>query len=116
MTCYLLRDYLPALLITLGIETGVALLLGFRQRLQILAVLLATLVTHPVLHCVVVSAFFFQFLPSPLPLAVVLGLEGVVFVTEWVLLAYALRLPVWRAGMLSLAANLASYLYGVFLG
>lgn len=116
MTCYLLHSYLPALLTTLAIETAVALVLGFRTRLQILAVNLVTLVTHPALHCFVLAVFFFELLPSPLPLAVVLGLEAGVFVVEGLLLAYALRLPLWRAGLLSLIMNLASYLFGVFVG
>mgnify|MGYP000633941881 CR=1 FL=1 len=115
MTCYLLHSYLPALLATLAIETAVAVLLGFRKRLQILAVNLATLVTHPVLHGVVLAVFFLEWLPSPLPFQVVLGLEACVFLAEGALLAYALRLPLWRAGLLSLIMNLASFLVGVFV-
>ena len=46
MLCYLIHDYLPAFGETLAIELGVAYLLGFREKHQLLAVTLvdATLV------------------------------------------------------------------------
>jgi len=116
MTCFLLHNYLPALLTTLAIEAAVAWLLGMRRWGQILAVNLATVVTHPVIHCYILVVFFYQLLPSPLPMIVILSLELGVFLVEAVLLAYALRLPAWRAGLISLAMNLTSYFLGVFLG
>lgn len=116
MICYLLHDYLPALLTTLVIEAALAWLLGLRKWVQILAVNLATVVTHPTIHCFILIVFFYQLLPSPLPLSLILGLEAGVFLAEAVLLAFALRLPAWRAGLISLAMNLASYLFGVLVG
>ena len=116
MTCFLLHDYLPALLTTLAIEAAVAWVLGFRKWFQILAVNLATVVTHPTIHCFILVSFFYELLPSPMPLIVILGLELGVFLVEAVLLAFALRIPAWRAGLVSLAINLASYLFGVFVG
>ena len=116
MTHYLLNDYLPALLTTLAIESVVAVLLGLRSKLQILAVGLVTLVTHPLIHCYVLAVFFFELLPSPIPLSVILTLEAGVFLVEAVLLSYALRLSAWRAGLIALVMNLASYLFGVFVG
>jgi hypothetical protein len=114
MICFLLHDYLPALLTTLAIEAAVAWLLGMRKWLQILAVNLVTVVTHPIIHCYILVVFFYQLLPSPIPLIVILSLELGVFLVEAVLLAYALKLSAWRAGLISLAMNLASYLLGVF--
>jgi hypothetical protein len=104
------------LLSTLGIEGAVAFLLGCRTPLRISAVILASLVTHPAIHGFIVTAFFFNACPSPLPLGVILFLEAGVVLAETAILAYALRFPGWRAGLVSLTMNAASYLYGVWAG
>ena len=113
MLCYLIHDYLPAFGETLAIELGVAYLLGFREKHQLLAVTLVNFVTHPSIHFIMLLAVFFKWMPINLPF--ILTLELMVFLVEWVLLAYALRMKPAKACMLSLSMNLASYLFGLVL-
>ena len=110
MICYLVHDYLPALGETLAVELGVAFLLGFREMRQLLAVALVNFVTHPSIHFIMLLVVFFKWMPINLPF--ILILELMVFLVEWALLAYALRLKPARACLLSLSMNLASYLFG----
>ena len=110
MTCYLVHDYLPALALTLATELPVAALLGFRTRDQFLAVLLLNLVTHPTIHYFILVAFLFGLASETAPL--ILTIEVVVFLAEWMMLVYALRLKLSTACVISLAMNLVSYLVG----
>jgi len=115
MTCYLLHSYLPAFCSTVSIELGMAMLLGYWSPRALLAVLLVNMVTHPALHVFLLAVYYFQLMPLELPL--VLALEVAVFVSEWWLLAYALRLRLARAARLSFAMNATSYLLGLlFVG
>ena len=113
MTCYLLHSYLPAFCSTVCIELGVAMLLGYWSPRALLAVFLVNVVTHPALHVFLLVVFYFQLMPLELPL--VLSLELAVFLTEWILLAYALRLRKRQAAVLSFSVNAASYLLGLLI-
>ena len=113
MTCYLLHSYLPAFCSTVSIELGVAILLGYWSPRALLAVLLVNVVTHPALHVFILVVYYIQLMPLELPL--VLTLEVAVFLIEWWLLAYSLRLRPARAACLSFSMNAASYLLGLLL-
>ena len=113
MTCYLLHSYLPAFWSTIAIELGAALLMGLWDPRSLMAVFLVNVVTHPTLHVIFLGIFYFGLMPITLP--VVLTLELAVFLTEWFLLAYTLRLRIARACLLSFAINASSYLLGLML-
>jgi len=113
MTYYLIYSYLMAFYSTVAIELGVAVLLGYRDPRSLLAVFLVNVVTHPTLHVFLVVVYFFGLMTIQLPL--VITLELAVFLTEWILLAYALRLRTRQAGILSLSMNAASYLLGLLI-
>ena len=51
----------------------------------------------------------------PLTWPVLLALEVIVFLAEWKLLAFFLRLPLQRAALLSFASNATSALLGLLL-
>jgi len=113
MNDWLIQDYLPAFASTVALELGVAVLLGFWSRRELLAVLGVNLVTHPTLHLILWTIFWTKLLPLTWPL--LLALEVMVFLAEWALLARWLRLPARRAGLVSLAINAASALLGLVL-
>jgi len=113
MTCYLLHSYLPAFWSTVAIELGVAVLLGFWNPRSLLAVFLVNVVTHPTVHFFLLGIFYFRLMAIHLPLLITL--EFAVFLTEWFLLAYALRLRMTQAGFLSFAMNATSCLLGLAL-
>ena len=113
MNDYLLDPYLPALASTLAIELGVAVLLGFWLRRELLAVVFVNLVTHPSLHLILWFIFRTHLLPLDWPLLT--ALEVVVFLAEWAMLARWLRLPARRAAAVSLAMNAASAVLGCLL-
>ena len=110
MNEYLIHDYLPAFASTVAIELGVAVLLGFWSRRELLVVLGANLVTHPTLHVILWAIFWTKLVPLTWP--VLLALEVMVFLAEWALLVRWLRLPIRRAALVSLAMNASSALLG----
>jgi len=112
MLDFFLNQYPPALAATLAFELGVAILFGISSGRPLGGVALANLITHPTLHVIVWVLFANQ---VPLTWPVLLGLEVLVFLAEWGLLALFLRLPSRRAAALSLAANAASALLGLLL-
>jgi len=113
MNDWLLAQYLPALASTLAIELGVAVLLGFRTRRELLAVIFVNLVTHPSLHLILWLIFRTHLLPLDWP--VLTTLEVAVFLAEWAMLARWLRLSARRAALVSFAMNAASALLGCLL-
>ena len=107
-----MTTYLTAFFLTLVIEGAVALALGYRERFLLLALVLANVVTHPVLNALLLVNAHYQALPD-FPLLVALEI-AVVFV-EWHLLRDTLRdypRPLLR---LSLSMNGASFAAGVLL-
>lgn len=113
MNDYLLHDYLPAFASTVAVELGVAVLLGFWSRRELLAVLGVNFVTHPTLHVILWAIFWTKLAPLTWP--VLTALEVMVCVAEWWMLVWWPRLPARRAGLVSLAMNAASALLGLVL-
>ena len=85
MNDFLWHPYLPALASTLAIELGVAVLLGFWSRRELLAVIFVNLATHPSLHLILWLIFRMNLLPLDWPLLTIL--EVAVFLAEWAMLA-----------------------------
>ena len=111
MCDYLFHDYLPALLETLAIELGVAVLLGFWGLRQLGVAALVSLVTHPLLHVVLWMVFWWNEAALTLPL--MSALEVVVFLAEGMMMRKWLELPTGRAFLMSASMNGASYLIGL---
>jgi len=97
------------------IETVVALILGLRKGNQLLIVALVSVVTHPILHCIILITVTFGILQSPLSLWLILFLEACVVIAEAVILWNALKIPLWRAALTSFAMNLASWSIGYMM-
>jgi hypothetical protein len=109
-----LRNYAIAFLLTIGLEISVALLLGYRKRIEIACVFWINVFTHPLLNYLlwIINAMRSE----PLGLLGVLSLEIGVVLIEWRLLCYAL--PCHRRSrllVLSLTMNSVSYGVGVLL-
>lgn len=104
--------YLLALCLTLLIEGGVAYLLGFRSRREVLTVALVSLITHPLLNYLLL---ILGYLGVPVTLGLVTLLEIPVVVAEWRLLAYASGNPQRQCFITALLMNGASFLAGVLL-
>ncbi len=104
---------LPALALTIFIETGVAWLLAYRRKTEIAAVICVNVITNPALNYFLLLKGVFG--AAPATLLLVLFLEaGIVFV-EWLLLWFALRRDPLKILFLSFAMNACSYLAGVIL-
>jgi hypothetical protein len=108
-----LREYAVTLFLTEIIEVTVAILLGYRQRRQIAAVILVNLVSHPILHFFLLLNRHYDLVamrPMTIPL-----LEAAVILLEWALLVFALRGKKSALLFLSTTMNLCSYLVGVLI-
>ncbi len=104
-------NYFDALFLTLVIQTGTAAILGYRTRLALQTVVLVNLVTHPLLWYIV---WVGERLGLPFSITpVILFLEVLVVVIEWLLLWFVLQERPWRLLGLSLTMNAATYLAGV---
>ncbi len=104
--------YLTAFILTVLIETGVALALGYRERLLLLAILLVNVCTHPLLNALMLANAQAGLLPA-FPLLVALEI-GVVF-AEWLLLEDTFREYPRPLSRLSLWMNLTSFAAGVLI-
>jgi hypothetical protein len=107
-----LSRYLFALLLTLAIEGAVAWLFGFRQGRSQLAIAMINCLTNPALNLLLL---ILAWLGVEVHLPLVILLEILVVVVEWRLLVYVFGAPKRRLFILSLLANAASFLAGIWL-
>lgn len=107
-------NYLIAFALTQIIEIPIAYLFGYRKALEILAIFLINLITHPALNifihfCITYNLLVFNILTITL-------LEIVVAFIEWGLLVYVFGLKDFKKlFFLSFAMNTGSYLSGLFI-
>jgi len=106
-------DYLMALGLTLSVEIPVAWLLGLRNKHAVLAVVMVNLLTHPLLHLILLVLYTVTGWTAA-PLYVIPVLECAVTAAEWGLLTYALGRP-RKMLLVSVVANAASYVIGMLL-
>lgn len=103
-----LGDYAIAFLLTVVVEVGVALVLGYRRRAEVAAVFWVNVFSHPLVNFLVAIVGLLR--AASLSSNEVLVLEAAVVVAEWLLLCFALPCRS-KTGLLllSLAMNAASY-------
>jgi hypothetical protein len=105
-----IRDYAIAFLLTVVLEVGVALLLGYRKRAEIAAVFWVNVFSHPLVNFLVAIVGTFRS-AAVTPHEILLFEAGVVIV-EWQLLCFALpQRSRMRLLILSLAMNSVSYCF-----
>jgi hypothetical protein len=106
-----IADYFTGLALTLIIECSVAALLGYRTRVQLQTVALASLITHPALcYFLWVNAYLWLVPDTGFTIIV---LELIVVLVEWLVLVFVLRENRKRLFLLSFTMNCASFLTGV---
>ena len=98
-----------ALLLTEAIEIPVCLLWGLRGR-DLVFVLLANVLTNPLVNVLYALAYLYLPLPHAVPLAV---LEIAAVVSEW--LVYRAATGTKRPFLVSLTANAASFGFGLLI-
>jgi hypothetical protein len=108
----MLSRYLVSLLLTLAIECGVALLLGYRKYQYLLTVLMINKITNPILNYALLGL---SYLGIEATLVRVSLLEIVVVIAEWRLLVYGFGSSSRRLLIFSILANAASFLAGVLI-
>lgn len=104
---------LTALVLTVSIETPAAWLLGYRNRNEIIAVALASVITNPPMNYIIAVCAAFNLVKIDVPL--VIALEAAVIAAEWRILLYALGGDSRRHFKTSLLINTASFIFGVWL-
>jgi len=108
----MLWNYLLAFLLTIVIEGGVVLLMGFRTRRHMLALLMVNLITHPALNYVLLVL---HNLGVERTTGLVLALEGVVVIVEGLLFIYMFEQPKGKLFLTAFLMNAASYLIGLLI-
>lgn len=106
-------SYLVALLLTISIEVFVALMFGYKNKKEILSVILINLITQPALNFLLFINTYFSLIP--VNIQSILASETIVILVEWQLLVYALQRNPKRLLVLSLVMNLASFAIGLSL-
>lgn len=109
-----MAGFIRAFALTVGVETGVGVVAGFRSRETVAALLAANLVTHPGFYA------FTRWYAARAGTAAYLGglplMEAGVAAAEAGLLKFALPGRSWReVACVSFLANAASFLAGVAL-
>jgi hypothetical protein len=109
-----LNNYAIAFLLTIILEVAVALLFGYRKRLEIACVFWVNVFSHPLLNYLI--WIIGDLRSEPLGLLGILLLEAAVVLLEWQLLCFALNQhQKSRLFILSLAMNGVSYVAGLLL-
>lgn len=108
----LASKYLIALFATVSIELIVAFVLGYRNKVSISSVILVNLITNPLANFIVLFNSYIYLLPENVLVVII---EVSVVIAEWGLLVYMLRKEPKKLLLLSIAMNLASYVFGLFL-
>jgi hypothetical protein len=103
-------NFIIAFLLTIIIEVIVALVLGYRKRGEIIAIVFINIITNPILN-------YFLSLNNYLGIIqinqiMILLLEIIIVIVEWLLLRFALQQKSSRLLILSMAMNFCSYLAG----
>jgi hypothetical protein len=106
-------SYLLALVLTIIVETGVAFILGYRDRKSLAVVALVNVITNPILNYLLLVIAVFRIME--ISTALILFLEALVVLAEWRLMVYALDRDPWQLFVLSLVMNTASYLAGLLI-
>jgi hypothetical protein len=103
-------NYAIAFLLTVVLEVGVALVLGYRRRAEIAAVFWVNVFSHPLVNYLVGIAGLLR--AASLSSNEVLVLEAGVVIVEWLLLCFALPCrSMAHLLFLSLAMNAVSYYF-----
>ncbi len=106
-------EYALALARTVAIETLIAVILGYRSRTALQAIVLVNLMSHPLLHYLMYANAYAGLID---PLTALVCLEFLVIVLEWALLVYALRGKPFKILGLSACMNLGSWGLGALPG
>lgn len=109
----LINSFLLAPLLTIVIELTVAILFGFRKKIEIITIIFVNLLTNPVLNYFLWVNDYFSFFKSNL--LITLFLEVVVVFVEWKLLMHVLQEKSNKLLRLSVAMNFCSYIAGVLI-
>lgn len=105
-----------ALLLTVAVEAAVAWLLGLRSWKEQVVLLLVNVITNPSLNLLVNALAFFGVYAVRSPYdPMLLLMEAAVVVGEAATLRLALKKSPARCLLISLAANLASWLTGALI-
>ncbi|MBQ9245102.1 hypothetical protein IJ182_02415 [bacterium] len=99
-------QYIIPLLLTIIIELTIVYLLGFKNKKLLILVIIANIITNPVLNFIV-GSFSFDFIEILILEAIVVIFEGL-----FLKLLYRTNLPYFR---LSFIMNASSYLIGLWL-
>ena len=106
-------NYILALALTIIIEMGVAFILGYRDRKSLAVVALVNVITNPILNYLLLVIAVYRFME--INTALILCLEAVVALAEWMLMIYALDRDPGQLLVLSLVMNTTSYLAGLLI-
>lgn len=105
--------YFLALILTLVIELSIAYVLGFRTKKDIIAIIFANLITHPLLcYFLWMNSIFFI---TPVNYFSIIILEILVVLLESVLLFFALKQKYLNMLKLSFGINIVSFLVGLLI-
>jgi len=101
---------LVALVLTILIEVAVAVVLGYRKKLEIATVVLVNIITNTILNYFLYASEHFKIIVVNTVMITIL--EAIIILVEWQLLRFALRQDSKKLFILSFAMNISSYLIG----
>ena len=109
----MLEIYIIALYLTIFSEVGVAYFFGLRTKKEIFFVVLASLITHPILHISTWFIFTRQLFEITFPIIIIF--EILIAFTEAIILWGGLRRPFKEMITIAFLMNAMSFLLGEIL-
>ena len=108
-----LIEYLFTLILTVILEISVAFLWGLKKTVELRAILLINLLTHPILHLTIWTISYFY--PAIVGFGLILLFEIIIILSEWRLLVLILRKKSEHVLILSSLMNITSFVVGILL-
>ena len=102
-----------ALILTIILEVLIAISFNYRKKSELLTIVLINVITNPLLNYLLLVNSYFNLVS--MNIFILIFLEVIVVIVEWMLLRYALRQNPKKLLILSVVMNATSFLVGLLL-
>ena len=107
------NNLIVALVLTVVLEVLIAILFNYRKKSEISIIVLINIITNPLLNYLLAVNNYFNWLS--VNIFILILLEIIVVMIEWLLLRYAIRKNPKKLFLLSLVMNATSFIVGLLL-
>jgi hypothetical protein len=107
------NNLIVALVLTVVLEVLIAILFNYRKKSEISIIVLINIITNPLLNYLLAVNNYFNWLS--INIFILILLEIIVVMVEWLFLRYAIRKNSKKLFLLSVVMNATSFIVGLLL-